>query len=126
MGHHHHHNKGCCDSHEESCCNHGFDEHCGCHCHDQCSSHHCGCCGDEHHHQEFSEELLDLADEAWMEILKDKIKQQILSNSGDYLDKLAKIVSDSNRERWKNIMSDKRSHEDFKHQIKNFFHVEKE
>jgi hypothetical protein len=37
------------------------------------------------------EKLLCLADEAWKEVLKDKIKQEIEKNSGAKLDALAKM-----------------------------------
>jgi hypothetical protein len=90
MSHHHHcpihdHNQNC------TCCQH---EHHSCTCpqHSHESGHHDQC--------DFAHKLLDMADEAWMEVLKEKIKEQVIATSGSKLDKLAKIVAESNNARW--------------------------
>lgn len=92
--------------------------------HDHCHSHNhqsCPCCqSHQHEHSEchghshedecgdFSKILLELADEAWMELLKDKIKEKILASSGKNLDQLATTVSEANKERWKSKMAAKK------------------
>lgn len=90
----------------------------------------CCCCGatcqhcqGQHQHEEcdFSQNLLDLADEAWMEVLKEKIMKQIESHSEGKLDKLAELVSSTNAERWKNKMHAKHGCEDFKAKLKEIF-----
>ena len=106
-GSHHHHD------HEEH-------DHC---CHD----HHDCCEGHEHHHEHhdsFAEQLLELADEAWMEILKEKIKDQIKSTEGKNLDELAKIVSEANHKRWSSILSEQNTKHGLKEKLENFFKSE--
>lgn len=104
--------------HSDSCCSGGK---CSCPCHQGQS-----CCGHDHaHHHEdecgFSKKLIELADEAWMCLLKEKIKAQIASTSGANLDKLAKIVSDANHARWKSKLAGKTEKENFEDQISEFF-----
>jgi hypothetical protein len=64
---------------------------------------------------------LEIADEAWMEILKDKIKEQILSSSGAHLDELAKIVSESNRDRWKHKIATNAVVNEYREKFSSFF-----
>lgn len=85
-----------------------------------CSQEHsceCGVCQAEqgHHHEEceFSHHLLELADEAWMEVLKEKMKEQILANNGKNLEKLAKVVTESNGAIWKHRMGVKQAKKDY-------------
>jgi hypothetical protein len=106
--------------------------HCHCHCHDHsdehcgecCSSHHHHhdeCCGDGRHHEASgSEAFLELADEAWMEVLKDKIKAHILANDTK-MDELAKIISEANHARWKMKMAGKHGCDDFKQKLHDYF-----
>ena len=100
----------CCQSGDQSCCHaHGG--------HDQCHEHH-------HHHNEhenFAQQLLDMADDAWMEVLHEKIKDQIRATSGKHLDKLAKLVSESNKGRWENKMVMHHSCKEFREKICEFF-----
>jgi hypothetical protein len=111
MPHNHHH----CDT-----CSHEASE-CSCCCHDHtCSTehdhhHH------HHHHEDFSTQLLSIADEAWMEILKEKIKDQIRSSNGKHLDDLAKMVAEYNETRWKNKMSAQHTIGDFRNKVSSFF-----
>lgn len=101
--------------------------------HDHCHSNKdqsCPCCsshkGQEHgdhdscHSEEscdFTKVLLELADEAWMEVLKDKIKEKIISANGKQLDKLAATVSEANNARWKGKMAAKRACHEYKEKI---------
>lgn len=92
--------------------------------HDHCNSTeneqeccHCHC----HHEKEsFSDELLQMADDAWMEILGEKIKERI-SAKGDRLDKLADLIVEANAERWKSKMNSHKHGEEFKSKIADFF-----
>jgi len=93
--HHHHHDHSCC-----------------------CGE---GCCCQKHQEKDFAAELLDLADEAWMEVLKEKIKEQIIKNNGDHLDALAKLVSETNNARWKNKIGKKNSCHEFKAKLDDLF-----
>jgi len=67
------------------------------------------------------EKLLALADEAWFEVLKDKIKKDILSSSGDKMDKLAKLVSETNNAKWGHMMSGKMQCEEYKQNLQKLF-----
>ncbi len=109
MSHHHDHDH-CCHTHNHEDC---------------CSSHHHhhDCCGDEHHHDHqssYSDDFLALADEAWMEVLKEKIKENIRSNDKK-LDELAKIISEANHLRWKKKMDKKHCQEDYRQKLHDYF-----
>jgi hypothetical protein len=85
----------------------------------------CNCCCCCHSHSEchqgphkYSEILLQLADEAWMEVVKEKIKEEILKQSGQHLNQLAKLVSTSNHIRWKEKMAEKKNVEDFEESLR--------
>lgn len=83
--HHHHHHHG------DSCCSHGG---CSCPCHEE-----------ECHEEEScsAEKLFEIADCAWVELLKEKIKEHILA-SDTKINELAKIVAEANHKRWKHKM----------------------
>ena len=108
-----------CDSHGH-CDIHGRNHHHG-------SQNHCCCCeaeaGGHHHHkhEDFSRELIDLADEAWMDVLYDKIKEQVLATSGSQLEKLAKIVTEANKDRWKNKLGANKANHELKEKVSEFF-----
>lgn len=113
---HHCHTSGSHGSCTQSSCSSG-DSHsskCGCGC--GCTNSHCQCAC--HQQCKYSDELLKLADDAWMELLKEKIKEDILQNAGDQLTRLAKLVSTANHARWKDKMQSKKDHEDFESQLK--------
>ena len=46
------------------------------------------------------EKFLCLADEAWMELLKEKIKAEIEKSGGAKLNALAKLVAETNGRKW--------------------------
>lgn len=100
--HHHHHHDGCCCCSQEK--------------HECCKEESC-CDG----HEDFASQLLSMADEAWMELLKDKIKENIQASGGAHLDQLAKAVAESNGARWKNKLAMKQNANDFKDKIKSLF-----
>ena len=105
------------------------DDHCGSHEHEHHHHHHsgeCGCCchsydEEEHEHCDFASEMLELADQAWMCLLKDKIKEQILASHGKHLEELAKLIADSNHSRWKLKMAKKNTVEQFREKLQGFF-----
>lgn len=68
-----------------------------------------------------SDNFLKLADEAWMEVLKEKIKAQIIAHKGEHMDKLAGLIAKANGERWKNKISSKTKSNEFKDELKDFF-----
>lgn len=108
----HHHKHGECHEHD-SCCS---EEK----CHDEssCCSHHKD---DECCHEDFSKHLLHVADCAWMDLLKEKIKSEIASSCGEQLDQIAKIVAESNGSRWQHKMSLMKTQNDYKEKLKNIF-----
>lgn len=97
-GHHHHHHG--CPSHDEECCEHEHE--------------------DDHEH-DFAHELIAIADDAWMELLHEKIKKQIEIADGANLDKLAKLVSDANRARWNHKLALNKNSAELKHNLDQFF-----
>lgn len=98
----------------------------GCGCHSQscsCSCHQRSCCSGDHKGEkscDYSKKFLELADQAWMEVLKEKIKEQIKSSSKN-LDELARIVTEANHERWKKKMDAKGSCASFEEKLCDFF-----
>lgn len=98
-----------CCSHNKSSCNghhhhHHHHQQSNCCCQSSCCG--CSCCAEEsccHEEEECctkSEKLLEIANLAWVEVLKDKIKEHILANDKK-IDELAKIVAEANHRRWK-------------------------
>jgi hypothetical protein len=118
-----HHCQGSSCSTGSSCCSQ--DHHskgscgCGCGCNSSCG---CGCqnCNCSCHKQgKYADQLLHLADEAWMEVLKEKIKDEIRASSGEKLTEIAKLVSTTNHARWREKMQSKKECDDFECQLKN-------
>ncbi len=64
------------------------------------------------------EKLLCLADEAWKEVLKDKIKQEIEKSAGPKLSELAKLVAETNHKRWSHLIEGKQKCDEYKQQVK--------
>ena len=99
-------------------CEHN-QENCACPCH---IKHHECCHGDHNFSAEMKANIfLGLADEAWQEVLKDKIKEYILKTQNDRMDKLAKIVAEGNHHRWINKMEKKQGCHDFMEEPCKFF-----
>ncbi|HXW53148.1 MAG TPA: hypothetical protein VEL47_03475 [Myxococcota bacterium] len=65
--------------------------------------------------------FLELADCAWMEVLKEKIKEQILATDKERLTELAKIIAEGNQQRWKTKMSKKHHCHEFEEKLCAFF-----
>ena len=64
------------------------------------------------------EKLLCLADEAWREVLKEKIKQEIEKSAGPKLGTLAKLVAETNHRRWAHLIQGKQKCDEYKQQVK--------
>lgn len=64
------------------------------------------------------DKLLALADEAWMEVLKDKIKAEIVKKSGAELDKVAALVAETNCAKWSHMVQGKMKCEEYKDKLK--------
>lgn len=101
--------KHCGECSEHSCCQ---NQSCECPC---------SCCQGKEKECNFAKELLELADCAWMEALKEKIKENILKKDAENLNKLAELVSESNGQRWKHKMGEKRSKKEFKEKLNDHF-----
>jgi len=69
-------------------------------------------------HCDMPEKLLCLADDAWREVVKEKIKQEIEKTSGAKLNALAKLVAEGNHRRWSYMIEGKQKCEEFKQQLK--------
>jgi len=110
----------------EYCGSHSHEHHhegsCG--CGSDCS---CGCGSKTHEHKDSgcscncAEKFLDLADEAWKELLKERIKAKILAKKGEHIEKLAELVAKANGEKWKHMISAKTKAHEFKDELKDFF-----
>jgi len=91
----------------------------------------CGCgCGSHHHHHghhdeeggcHCAEKFLEIADEAWRELLKEKIKSKIIAKKGEHMEKLAEMIAMANGEKWKHQISAKMKCHEFKENLKEFF-----
>ncbi len=64
------------------------------------------------------EKLLALADDAWMELLKEKIKAEIEKTNGQHMDKIAKLVSDANFAKWGSMINAKVKCNEYKENLK--------
>lgn len=87
----------------------------------------CQCCGQKHHSKDIegscccAEKFLEIADEAWKEALKEKIKHKILSVKGEHLDKLAELIAMTNGEKWKHKISARLKCDEYKDKLKELF-----
>lgn len=112
-----------CSCQKQSCgCANG---NCGCSCHRSagacggCGQKNCTC-GSNNSGGSCSSKFLELADQAWMEVLKEKIKDHIRANNKN-IDELAKLVSEANHERWKKKIEEKSCCGGFEEKLRNFF-----
>lgn len=98
------HGHSCCSENKHHCC---------------CKGCNCGCHGD--HEGDFAHELLEMADEAWMDLLRDKIKLQIETLSGKHLTELASLVANANHKKWIDKMAAGDSKDDYEDKVAEFF-----
>jgi hypothetical protein len=110
---------GCgCQSSQGSCCS--GHKSCGCGssgCGCGCQKKECGCKKEGCH---AAEKFLALADCAWMEVLKEKIKENIKANDS-HLDDLARLISETNHQRWQKKMQEKDCCGSFEEKLAEFF-----
>jgi len=64
------------------------------------------------------EKLLCLADEAWREVVKEKIKKEIEKTAGPKLDTLAKLVAETNHRKWAHLIEAKKGCDDYRQSVK--------
>lgn len=113
-----------CQCQKQSCCgSSGY----GCQTSKGCGSSNGGCsshqsCEDHSHHSgcDFSHKLIALADQAWMEVLKEKIKKEIELNDHK-IGEVARIVAAANHDRWQRKMAKKQACASFEDQLKGLF-----
>lgn len=125
-----------CHSHGQCCSSSGGcgcqSKGCSCSCHKMemsggCQSS-CGCgskgcsCQSKQGTCDYAAKFLELADQAWMEVLKEKIKEDIKSNA-KHMDQLAHLISEANHERWQKKMENKQCTGGFEEKLKEFFHM---
>lgn len=60
------------------------------------------------------EEMLSLADEAWMELMKEKMKAEIDKVSGTHMEKVAKLVMEANFAKWSDLIKAKAKCNEYK------------
>lgn len=89
-------------------------------CHDSQSQGQCST-GSKEQECNMHEKLLCLADEAWKEVLKDKIKQEIEKSQGAKLASLAKLVAETNGRKWAYMIQGKKACDDYKTQVRVLF-----
>jgi hypothetical protein len=95
------------EHHSPTCNACGHSQTCPCECHKS---------------KKYSDELLRLADLAWMEAVKDGIKEEILRYSGQHIKALAKLVSESNHKRWQAKLEEKKDVEEFEDELRDLMH----
>lgn len=93
---------------------------CSCHQAASLASH---CHGEQGHQSScnYPEKFLELADQAWMEVLKEKIKDHIRSNCKN-MDELAKLIADANHGKWTKKMENKQCADHYQEKLREFFH----
>lgn len=91
---------------------------CGCSCSACKGSCSCNCCQDScQGHQDHAKQLLAIADQAWMEVLKERIKDIIRSNDKK-LEEMAQIICEANRARWQHKLSAEKCCMDYEEKLK--------
>jgi hypothetical protein len=108
------------------------------HCHDQSCSHSknsCGCgsqscgasgnscscsCHNSSKKCDAASKFLELADCAWKEVLKEKIKEHIKANA-KHLDELASLIAEANHEKWKKKIENNKCCTSFEDKLNDFF-----
>jgi hypothetical protein len=69
------------------------------------------------HREEVIEKLFSLSSSAWIELLSDKVKQEIERTQGEQLNKLAKVIAVSGTQRMTNVLDLLHKKEEFKEQV---------
>ncbi len=107
----------CCSNKSGCQSSHGSCGQTSCGCQSKASACGCGC---KHCGCDYASKFLELADCAWKEALKEKIKEYIHANS-KHLDELARIIAEANHERWQKKMEDDTCGGGFEEKLNEFF-----
>ncbi len=106
--------KGSCSSpHSNSSCHCDCHKGCGCSCHNKSQGAEGECC--------VSDPLIQLADQAWMELMKEKIKAQFQASSGSKMDGVAKVLASACGAKWQLKMATKQHRDDYKKNLSEAF-----
>ena len=70
---------------------------------------------------DMAEKLLVIGDEAWNELLKEKIKAEIEKSCGAGMDKLANLIATTNKAKWTHEIQGKVKCEEYKQNLKALF-----
>ena len=92
----------CCD---EKCCN---DSGCGC-------NEGCNCCSEETSKTAY---MLKLADEAWSELMKEKMKAALEKMIGDKMNKAAQVSAEASMAYWANKMKNEAALAEFEEKLR--------
>jgi hypothetical protein len=68
------------------------------------------------------DKLLWLADEAWEELMREKIRDHIELSCGTMMDEIAKMAAHTNTTKWKHKMAAKALHHELKHELREMLH----
>jgi len=68
-----------------------------------------------------SEKLLALADAAWCELMKEKIKKEIEASCGEQMSKVAKLVAETNKAKWAAKISAKQHCQEYRTNLLSLF-----
>jgi len=77
-----------------------------------------GCTTAYHQDCSMPDKLLWLADEAWEELMREKIRDHIEASCGTMMDEVAKMTAETSTTRWKHKMAKKHLYHDFKHGLR--------
>ena len=81
------------------------------------------CCDSSTECCDMPEKLLALADEAWHEVLKEKIRKEIEESCGEKLNDLARLVATANGQKWSHMIAGKAKCDQYKRSVKEFFYT---
>ena len=69
------------------------------------------CCG------KMIDSIKAIANDAWAELLKDKIKEQFEIKTGQKMDKIAEVAADASIEYWKHKIQAKEACKEYEHKL---------
>jgi hypothetical protein len=83
-----------------------------------------GCTTPYAQNSNIQEKLLWLADEAWEELMREKIRDHIEASCGLLMDSLAELAAKTSAEKWQHKMAAKHLNHTFKHTLKDLLNKE--
>ena len=72
---------------------------------------------DEDEGEDFALELLELADDVWMDVLREKLRKHIEVRSGARLDRLAQVVAEANATLWRQAIIEENAFANFREAV---------